>query len=130
MRLVENLNATREDLLACGFSPKVLDRMGKEGLTPLLAPPPDASPEPPRPAGRPVAPGPCAPALPRPPVPYVAHRYTLLKTPELIGRRDELGDLKSWIDGRGGLGEGQILVLTALGGAGDASVVWPLFVAA
>jgi tetratricopeptide (TPR) repeat protein len=65
---------------------------------------------------------------PAPPEPYVVHRYTLLQTNQLIGRREELALLNSWVSGTGGpLTQARILCLVAIGGMGKSALTWKWF---
>jgi hypothetical protein len=65
--------------------------------------------------------------LPPPPEPYVAHPYTLLQTPRLIGRREELNLLTGWATGRGPAGPARLLCVEAVGGLGKSALTWQWF---
>lgn len=65
--------------------------------------------------------------FPAPPEPYIAHPYTLLQTPRLIGRREELNLLTEWATGRGLAAAARFLCLEAVGGLGKSALAWHWF---
>jgi tetratricopeptide (TPR) repeat protein len=61
-------------------------------------------------------------AIPAPPTPYVAHPYTLLQLPGLVGRQAELNALTDWVaDPASRL---RIFCLVAIGGMGKSALAW------
>jgi len=66
--------------------------------------------------------------LPLPPRPYVAHRYTLMPTSDLVGRRSELEILSRWARGPDqGTEDARIFSLIAIGGMGKSALTWKWF---
>jgi tetratricopeptide (TPR) repeat protein len=66
--------------------------------------------------------------IPRPRAPYIAHRYTLIDSAQVVGRQRELELLSRWIDGQDAdLREVRIMVITALGGMGKSALTWKWF---
>ena len=55
-------------------------------------------------------------AIPEPPTPYVAHPYTLLQLPGLVGRQTELNALTDWVADP--VSRVRIFCLVAIGGMG------------
>lgn len=62
--------------------------------------------------------------IPAPPEPYIAHVYTLLQTPTLIGRKKELKLLTDWVTDPNGA---RIMSFVAIGGTGKSAVTWHWF---
>ncbi len=66
--------------------------------------------------------------IPEPPEPYIAHPYTLLQTPTLIGRQTELNLLTDWVAKPGSvLYQARILSVVAIGGMGKSALTWKWF---
>lgn len=66
--------------------------------------------------------------IPQPPKEYVAHPYTLLQTPSLIGRQQELNLLTDWVTRRdSSLYTARILSIVAIGGMGKSALTWKWF---
>ena len=66
--------------------------------------------------------------IPDPPVLYIAHPYTLLQTPTLIGRQHELNLLTDWVAKSGSvLYQARILSVVAIGGMGKSALTWKWF---
>lgn len=66
--------------------------------------------------------------LPLPPVPCVVHRYTLMPTSDLVGRRAELEALGNWARGSDPrTKDTRILSLVAIGGMGKSALAWKWF---
>lgn len=73
--------------------------------------------------------------IPTPPEAFIAHPYTLLQTPTLIGRKQELKLLTDWItgkdlefDGRKVAGNSvRIMSIVAIGGLGKSALTWKWF---
>jgi tetratricopeptide (TPR) repeat protein len=66
--------------------------------------------------------------IPEPPEPYIAHRYTLLQTPDLVGRLEELSLLTSLV-ARPDLKVYKVRILNVVGisGAGKSALAWKWF---
>jgi tetratricopeptide (TPR) repeat protein len=64
--------------------------------------------------------------IPLPPLPYVAHPYTLLQNKNLIGRSDEMNWLNNWARMSGSPNAGT-LTLVAMGGMGKSALTWKWF---
>ncbi len=63
--------------------------------------------------------------LPSPPEPYLAHRYTLLQTRDLVGRNAELDLLTDWVSNPDGENfQARILNMIAIGGMGKSALAW------
>jgi tetratricopeptide (TPR) repeat protein len=62
--------------------------------------------------------------IPTAPEPYIAHVYTLLQTPTLIGRQKELKLLTDWVTDADGA---RIMSFVAIGGTGKSAVTWHWF---
>jgi hypothetical protein len=63
--------------------------------------------------------------IPTAPEPYIAHLYTLLQTPTLIGRQKELKLLTDWVaDPSTDVYRARILNVVAIGGTGKSAVTW------
>jgi tetratricopeptide (TPR) repeat protein len=66
--------------------------------------------------------------VPVPPERYVAHRYTLLPSSDLVGREQELTMLTRWIHADDGeLSDVRVLVINAMGGMGKSALTWKWF---
>jgi tetratricopeptide (TPR) repeat protein/transcriptional regulator with XRE-family HTH domain len=65
--------------------------------------------------------------MPPPPVPSIAHPYTLLQTGDLIGRRQELNFFARWVAEPEAAGHASLLIVTAIGGAGKSALAWHWF---
>src|SRR5882672_5373000 len=73
--------------------------------------------------------------IPPPPEPFIAHPYTLLQTPNLIGRQRELKLLTDWITGKELEADGRkapsnsvrIMNIVAIGGLGKSALTWKWF---
>jgi tetratricopeptide (TPR) repeat protein len=66
--------------------------------------------------------------IPEPPEAYIAHPYTLLQTPTLIGRQTELNLLTDWVAKPGSvLYQARILSVVAIGGMGKSALTWKWF---
>ena len=66
--------------------------------------------------------------LPSPPDPYVAHRYTLLQTKNLVGRKAELQQLNDWVADPNSLSfRARLFNLVAIGGMGKSALAWKWF---
>ena len=66
--------------------------------------------------------------IPHPPEEYVAHRYTLLQTDNLIGRKAELGMLNDWAaKPDSDMYGAHILNIVAIGGMGKSALTWDWF---
>lgn len=66
--------------------------------------------------------------LPSPPLPYIAHRYTLMPTSDLVGRKAELKVLDAWARGTDPRTlEARIFALVAIGGMGKSALSWKWF---
>jgi Domain of unknown function (DUF4062)/Putative ATP-dependent DNA helicase recG C-terminal len=66
--------------------------------------------------------------LPVPPVPYVAHPYTLGLTAALVGRHAELDVLTSWVAAPGSESySARLFCIVALGGMGKSALAWKWF---
>jgi len=66
--------------------------------------------------------------IPPAPEPYVAHRFTLLRTKSgLIGRRDELTRLTDWVARPETVRNARIFCMVALGGLGKSALAWHWF---
>jgi tetratricopeptide (TPR) repeat protein len=73
--------------------------------------------------------------IPQAPEVYIAHPYTLLQTPTLIGRQAELTLLTDWIAGKELEADGQnafadsvrIMSVVAIGGMGKSALTWKWF---
>ncbi len=67
--------------------------------------------------------------IPRPPEPYIAHHYALLKTRTVIGRRIELDYLTDWGANPASdvYKEVRILNIVAMGGMGKSALTWKWF---
>ncbi|HEV2581090.1 MAG TPA: DUF4062 domain-containing protein, partial [Ktedonobacteraceae bacterium] len=66
--------------------------------------------------------------IPEPPEPYIAHPYTLLQTPNLIGRQGALNLLTDWVAKPGSvLYQARILSVVAIGGMGKSALTWKWF---
>jgi Domain of unknown function (DUF4062) len=67
-------------------------------------------------------------AIPAPPVPYVAHPYTLLQVRDLVGRRAELNLLTDWIANPASTAFGaRVFCFVAIGGMGKSALTWNWF---
>lgn len=67
-------------------------------------------------------------SIPAPPKEYVAHPYTLLQTPSLIGRQQELNLLTDWVSNpRSQWYAARILCIVAIGGMGKSALTWKWF---
>lgn len=66
--------------------------------------------------------------IPVPPEAFIAHPYSLLQTPGLIGRRQELGLLTDWVASREEqIYNARILNVVAIGGVGKSALTWRWF---
>ena len=65
--------------------------------------------------------------VPKPPAECVYGGYTLLTKEKLVGRKDELNRLTSWLAGTAGFSETRVLVVHALGGMGKSALTWTWF---
>lgn len=66
--------------------------------------------------------------IPASPEPYIAHPYTFLHTPDLVGRSEELELLSDWVASPRTLHYGaSILALVAIGGMGKSVLTWKWF---
>jgi tetratricopeptide (TPR) repeat protein len=73
--------------------------------------------------------------IPQPPEPFIAHPYTLLQSPNLIGRQSELKLLTDWVTGkdlefesRKAAGDSvRIMNVVAIGGLGKSALTWKWF---
>lgn len=66
--------------------------------------------------------------IPEPPIPYVAHPYTLLESHGLFGRKNELDLLTAWLTGRRSeLKLTRVMMMVAIGGMGKSSLAWTWF---
>jgi hypothetical protein len=66
--------------------------------------------------------------IPLPPEAYIAHRYTLLQTKQVIGRQMELNLLTEWVTKPNTeLGRARIFNLVAIGGMGKSALTWKWF---
>jgi tetratricopeptide (TPR) repeat protein len=66
--------------------------------------------------------------IPVPPEPYIAHPYTLLQTPTLVGRQGELNLLTDWVAKLGSeVYQARILNIVAIGGMGKSALTWKWF---
>jgi tetratricopeptide (TPR) repeat protein len=66
--------------------------------------------------------------IPRAPKPYLAHRYVLLQTKDLIGRRDELRELTDWVTRNSRVSpDTRIFSIIAIGGMGKSALTWKWF---
>lgn len=66
--------------------------------------------------------------LPSPPEPYFAHRYTLLQTRDLIGRKVELDLLTDWLNNTDEESfQTRIFTAVAIGGMGKSALAWKWF---
>jgi tetratricopeptide (TPR) repeat protein len=67
-------------------------------------------------------------SIPMPPEPYIAHPYTLLQTPDLIGRQTELNALTDWVANPGAQAFGaRVFCFVAIGGMGKSALTWKWF---
>jgi Domain of unknown function (DUF4062) len=67
-------------------------------------------------------------SIPTPPREYVAHPYTLLQTPSLIGRQKELNLLTDWVSKpTSEWYNARILCIVAIGGMGKSALTWKWF---
>jgi tetratricopeptide (TPR) repeat protein len=64
-------------------------------------------------------------AIPAPPTPYVAHPYTLLQLPGLVGRQAELNALTDWVADP--VSRVRIFCVVAIGGMGKSALAWKWF---
>lgn len=64
------------------------------------------------------------PSVPKPPLRYVAHTYSLLQSRNLIGRKDELEALDDWQEDPNGP---SVFCVEAMGGAGKSALTWSWF---
>jgi tetratricopeptide (TPR) repeat protein len=63
-----------------------------------------------------------------PPVPFVAHPYTLLETGAVVGREQELNLLTDWVSDRtASVFASRIVILVAIGGIGKSALAWKWF---
>ena len=66
--------------------------------------------------------------IPTPPEPYIAHPFTMLQTPSLIGRQAELNRLTDWIAEHGSnVYQARILTIVSIGGMGKSALTWKWF---
>ncbi|MCP4663696.1 MAG: CHAT domain-containing protein [bacterium] len=66
--------------------------------------------------------------VPSLPEPYFAHRYTLLQTRDLVGRRAELDDLTEWVSHPDvDISQARVLNIVAIGGMGKSALAWKWF---
>ncbi|MFL6275628.1 MAG: tetratricopeptide repeat protein [Blastocatellia bacterium] len=66
--------------------------------------------------------------IPKPPETYIAHPYTLLQTPDLIGRQQELNLLTDWVAKPGSaVYQARIFNVVAIGGMGKSALTWKWF---
>jgi tetratricopeptide (TPR) repeat protein len=67
-------------------------------------------------------------SIPSPPEPYIAHRYTLLQSRDLVGRQDELNALTDWIaEPTSGTFDARVFCFIAIGGMGKSALTWEWF---
>jgi len=67
-------------------------------------------------------------AAPNPPEVYVAHRYLLMQSGRLVGRRTELQELTRWVSDQGDPRYGaRVLSVVAVGGTGKSALTWAWF---
>jgi tetratricopeptide (TPR) repeat protein len=64
--------------------------------------------------------------IPKPPKPYVAHPYSFLQTPQVVGRREELKLLTDWIK-KSVPKNTRIFSVVAIGGMGKSALTWKWF---
>lgn len=66
--------------------------------------------------------------IPTPPHEYIAHPYTLLQTPSLVGRQAELNLLTDWVASpTSELYTVRVLSIVAIGGMGKSALTWKWF---
>ncbi len=65
-------------------------------------------------------------AIPAPPVPYVAHPYTLLQVRDLIGRQAELNLLTDWVTNPA-FDTARLFCCVAIGSMGKSALTWQWF---
>ena len=64
----------------------------------------------------------------RPPLPYIAHPYTLLRAQDLVGRQPEINLLTDWVaDAESEFYAARVLTLIAMGGMGKIALTWKWF---
>jgi hypothetical protein len=67
-------------------------------------------------------------AIPAPPVPYVAHPYTLSQVRDLVGRQAELNWLTDWVTNSASPAFGaRLFCFVAIGGMGKSALTWKWF---
>lgn len=66
--------------------------------------------------------------IPRPPVPYIAHPYSLIETDEVVGRQKEINLFNEWaFDPKSKFSSVRILNVVAMGGMGKSALTWKWF---